>query len=233
MEEVVWGDEIAITERPDWVKDDTICTVCNDGEWFGLYVQIEAKEWCAWENPCSYTAIRLPADHSYYLATSKGFTYWPGGDKAPAEGPLEILWERDGTATIFDDPTQYYWAKDGGLTDIAGWRKLRHAAAHYAQALAEHALEAQYKGEPLPLAVPTVTLPMMTREECLAKADEKEWASPNTSRMAYLHAYEDLGLIREVVPPTDLERYKAETGAAIGGIEDAIEAAIKWARGNS
>src|SRR3546814_18237534 len=30
-------------------------------------------------------AIRLPADHAYYLATDKGFTYWPGGESAPED----------------------------------------------------------------------------------------------------------------------------------------------------
>lgn len=197
-----FGPEIAIEgKRPEWVMDDTICAVCNDGEWFGLGVQIEAKEWCAWENPCSYTAIRLPADHPHYT-------------QALAEHALEAQYK--------GEPLPGVWVDPDDAPEMT--------AADFANATAE------FNGERLEMVGRISTmmlLPMMTREECLAKADEKEWSTPSTSRMAYLNAYEDLGLIREVAPPTDLERYKAETGAAIGGIEDAIEAAIKWARGNS
>lgn len=47
------------------------------------------KYWPTWP-----LVFALPADHPYYLATEKGFTYWPGGESAPGDwdgGPV-LLW---------------------------------------------------------------------------------------------------------------------------------------------
>lgn len=172
-----FGPEIAIEgKRPDWVKDNTICAVCNDGQWFGLGVQIEAREWCAWESPCAYTAIRLPADHP-----------------------------------------------------------------HYVQALAEHALEAQYKGEPLPGAEAIAAMQeprgqsFGTVAELMDDLNDAVRLNRVSRQEAEDHNWDiatliDFGLLADA---TDIERFEQHHGGLDNNQRDIAEAAIKWARGNS
>lgn len=102
---------------------------------------------------------------------------------------------------------------------------------HYAQALAEHALEAQYKGDPLPLAVPTVTLPIMTSSEVRGQCEGMFGGFNSPEHKAVIKFLKHLGVIP---PETDVEKFAA-TGINLDE-EDGptiAEAAIKWARGNS
>lgn len=80
----------------------------------------------AWEAPegqPNILAIRLPAEHPYYLATSKDFTYWPGGDEAPGD------WDRDASPNAIwrngDEATHHStsWAHIGSPADIIGYHK--------------------------------------------------------------------------------------------------------------
>lgn len=80
-----FGPEIPLDgKRPDWLTDDNQIIAFEDdnGDWYGLGLSIWYARELDIERP---RALRLPHDHAYYLATSKGFTYWPGGGSAPAD----------------------------------------------------------------------------------------------------------------------------------------------------
>lgn len=80
-----FGPEIPLDgKRPDWLTDgDQIIAFEDDnGDWYGLGLSIWYARELDIERP---RALRLPHDHAYYLATSKGFTYWPGGETAPED----------------------------------------------------------------------------------------------------------------------------------------------------
>ncbi|WOF44338.1 hypothetical protein KNJ79_05245 [Sphingopyxis indica] len=79
---IIWGDPIPTPNgRPDWLANDTLViphwTTCGP-----LSTGVRVDCVCGWDD---VTHLRLPADHAYYLATSQGFTYWPGGDSAPED----------------------------------------------------------------------------------------------------------------------------------------------------
>lgn len=87
MEKEYWGDAIITDCKPDWLDNDVPVLFQNeeDGGWWGELM--EPGYWKAYKlsGECPLYAIRIPADHPYYIATSKGFTYWPGGNAAPAD----------------------------------------------------------------------------------------------------------------------------------------------------
>src|SRR3546814_7611808 len=82
---ITWGPAIPTPNgRPSWLLDtETVVDIktnygwrCSDGG-----AGAPPYQW-SWK---VIKAIRLPADHAYYLATDKGFTYWPGGESAPED----------------------------------------------------------------------------------------------------------------------------------------------------
>lgn len=89
MTDIGWGAEIAVDgKRLDWLTDAETSSI----KWsvhtsphdFGVSQPDVWKRFGNhdWE---ALHAIRLPASHPYYLATSRGFTYWPGGENAPED----------------------------------------------------------------------------------------------------------------------------------------------------
>lgn len=112
--EIEWGPEIAVDgKRPEWL---------GDGEWVECYGKHldwwdgcggRADEWDGWKD---YTAIKLPASHSAYIAIAKGFTPWSGGDEAPGDWDGENLLLDWGKGEIEDMDR----ATHGGFID---WRR--------------------------------------------------------------------------------------------------------------
>lgn len=74
--------------------------------------------WISSEGQPNILAIRLPADHPYYLATSKGYTYWPGGDEAPGDWDEEDILMRCGKLGH-----GIVWRYHRHSGDIIGYRK--------------------------------------------------------------------------------------------------------------
>lgn len=86
MTYIEWGPAIEVNGvRPDWLRDgDKVNPAWHyDGaiSEYGYEVKDNRKIVCVEK----LAHIRLAASHPYYLATSRGFTYWPGGDSAPAD----------------------------------------------------------------------------------------------------------------------------------------------------
>ncbi len=83
-----WGPTIETGRaRPSWLRPDERPRVQNDNhQWVSpaTHEPHDNRNY-AWEY---IPAIQLPADHPYYLATSKGFTYWPGGENPPEDADL-------------------------------------------------------------------------------------------------------------------------------------------------
>lgn len=114
------GPEIKIEgKRPEWLKDDEyIGIVWYDGaRWENLNTAV--RNVAGWSG--SITAIMLPADHPYYMATEKGFEYWPGGPYAPSD------WDRGEVLVRYGDikPAQHSsnWRHHGHDNEIIGYRK--------------------------------------------------------------------------------------------------------------
>lgn len=122
---VVWGDGIEIVDgRPSWMGDGRL----SDTAPRMMMRRKSDRSWGEWSrhgfNWNDFDLYRLPDDHPYYLAASKGFEYWPGGDEAPSD------W--DGGKTLFRCGVEcplgqaYRWNHDGeGVRekDIIGYRK--------------------------------------------------------------------------------------------------------------
>lgn len=111
------GPEIKIDgKRPEWLKDgEGIGIVWRHGErWDNLHTQVDCVH--GWEG--SVEAVMLPSDHPYYLATSKGFTYWPGGESAAPDAG-EVMF-RDGTTS---DSAGWTWSHREHYRDIIGYRR--------------------------------------------------------------------------------------------------------------
>lgn len=93
-----FGPEIPLDgKRPDWLIDDNQIIAFEDDErdWYGLGLSIWYARELDLERP---RTLRLPADHAYYLATSRGFTYWPGGETAPSDWDgKDVLLRNGGT----------------------------------------------------------------------------------------------------------------------------------------
>jgi len=126
-----WGDPIAVDgKRPEWLKDgerirrrdrDAVDDR-NDG-WgrVGSEHEVEAKalDWRNW-----VTHIRLPASHPYYLATSRGCAYWPGGKTPPADWDGEGYLKRGGAWCSYK-PIRWEWIDTDATRhhDVIGYRR--------------------------------------------------------------------------------------------------------------
>lgn len=80
---IEWGATIPVNgKKPDWLGESDI-VFATYKDYCGEYVATESHypaSRCDWSRVSEF---QLLASHPYYLATSKGFTYWPGGDSAP------------------------------------------------------------------------------------------------------------------------------------------------------
>ena len=118
-----WGKEIAVDGvRPEWLDDNDKCKphwVSGDG-WYSTAASASAV--AGWSN---IDLIRLPSDHAYYLATSKGFTYWPGGKVAPDDwtGNLDDIIYRDGVIGQGMGRQPFVWGNFGNPADIIGYKR--------------------------------------------------------------------------------------------------------------
>lgn len=126
MTDIEWGAEIAVNGvRPEWLTGvQTAWLKTTHWTMPNHCPHVPAEKW-SWrygsdDRPC-ITAIRLPADHDYYKATSRGFTYWPGGESAPADCGAEALMRYGGmlSGNILD----CRWDHIGNSADIIGYRK--------------------------------------------------------------------------------------------------------------
>lgn len=126
MTEIVWGDRIAIDGKPDWYRGEQVKWLDHAGPTF------RAHEWddADWAVVAHEGGFRLPADHPYYLATSRGFTYWPGGDSAPADWDGGETLKRAGHTHLTADPHGPDWRRgyngdpdNMAEYDIIGYRK--------------------------------------------------------------------------------------------------------------
>lgn len=121
------GPEIKIDgKRPEWLKDDEEIMVAWGDVKGGPY----PAECVSWGYS---TAIRLPADHPYYLATSKGFTYWPGGESAPDDWDGGEVLFRHGSPEVSPTSWSHPWNGENGTGvtdyDVIGYRRKANADA--------------------------------------------------------------------------------------------------------
>jgi len=124
------GPEIKIDgKRPDWLGDDEkIGIVWRHGlRWDNLDTPVDCVH--GWED--SVVAIMLPADHPYYLATSKGFTYWHGGESAPDDWDGGDCLMRIGRMLPCRYDDQPEWSNQSRCSDIIGYRRKTKVDAVY------------------------------------------------------------------------------------------------------
>lgn len=126
--EITWGDPIdaANDGKPlPWLKEDEeVYCIWGEDTHSGPYPVYCITGWN------EGFQIRLPADHPYYLATSRGFTYWPGDDNAPADWDGKEVLHR--AAELVTSTSNLSWThpwRDGGNAryDIIGYRKRAEA----------------------------------------------------------------------------------------------------------
>lgn len=194
------GPEIKIEgKRPEWLKDDEYIGIVWFGgsRWENLNTAVRNVE--GWSG--SITAIMLPADHPYYLATSRGYTYWPGGDSAPDDwdgGPCLL---RNGEAA-YSRPSSWAHPWHGGSGtgefDVIGYRKRVEPQAIPAKDDSDY-----------------VQVKRMTEAEfadMLHSEDVQRWAR-------------ETGIIRKETP---LERFEREHGDLDNNQRDIVAAYIAW-----
>ena len=120
-----FGPEIAAdnggTKLP-WLDDeDEVMCYWSPETHSGPYLVHYVKGWNA------DFRIRLPADHPYYLATSKGFQYWPGGDVAPGDWDGGAVLLRHGVEGMGINWSRDQYGRGEEQTDIIGYRRAEQA----------------------------------------------------------------------------------------------------------
>lgn len=165
------GPEIKIKgKRPEWLKDDEkIGIVWTHGtRWDNLYTPVKCV--FGWED--SVEAIMLPADHPYYLATSKGFTYWPGGESAPDDWDGGDVLFRSGLRMSSPSSWSHPWSGENGTGvtnyDVIGYRRRDMADAVYINPITR--TEAYEDG----LDIPTLEKLGLLKEETLLEKFARE-----------------------------------------------------------
>lgn len=89
---------------------------------------------------------QLRANHPYYLATSQGFAYWPGGDGAPADwdgGPVLLENGRVPMNGLIDPATQWLPDTKDGWSRVIGYRRKVEAPAVEAPVVARNPRKAR------------------------------------------------------------------------------------------
>lgn len=193
------GPEIKIEgKRPEWLKDDEYIGIVWFGgsRWENLNTAVRNVE--GWSG--SITAIMLPADHPYYLATSRGYTYWPSGDSAPDDwdgGPC-LLRDGEVVPSVEDWRVPSFDEEEPQLEDIIGYRKRAEPQAIPAKDDSDY-----------------VQVKRMTEAEF---ADMRH--SEGVQRWA-----RETGIIRKETP---LERFEREHGDLDNNQRDIVAAYIAW-----
>lgn len=198
MTDIKWGAGIyGATMETLNLLGDTPVAYGDPDDW------LESETYSSWGYNSS-GLYHLPEDHPYYLATEKGFTYWPGGDGAPGD------WE-PGSPVLFrngDQPKQGEWAWGPGDGDyiIIGYKR---------------------KAEALPTDTDTVTIKLMTERQWRDLIiSESGLADFSRAANSTIRALRTLGIIRE---ETRAERFARETGYVV---TEAVDAALEWAANN-
>jgi hypothetical protein len=128
MTKVLWGEPIA-PEHIDLFEDDTPMRVTWSN---GMSTLDCFFKWTfashnfhkgAEDQPPSVRHFEIPADHPYYLATSEGFTYWPGGKVGPIkDGKRVVVIYRNGVeGSVYPDSARWGWTMQA--YDVIGYRK--------------------------------------------------------------------------------------------------------------
>lgn len=202
---IEWGNAIQVDGvRPDWLRDDGKIAARGQFDW---YAPADLDVDITW---CQMTEIKLPANHAYYAATSRGFKYWPGGADAPSDWDGGVVLVQDGGGK-FDRhiykprtirrPDPRNWAGIGSSVPIIGYKAKQ--------------------------ASNTVTLEQMTEDEALAMVEtlmpRRQWtdiigAAHHAAIMRYLRVN---GLIRE---PTEAERIAGKTGLTVEQVQEVLDA---------
>ena len=105
----VWGPEIDIDRKPDWLKDTDVCAINQGFVWLGESAAFNAAGWY-WSK--GITQIKLLADHAYYAVQAynkehgTSYTYWGGQGDKPADWDGDSTLMRDGRT----NPSPVSWS---------------------------------------------------------------------------------------------------------------------------
>ena len=118
-DEIKWGAYIEASNSREplpWLKsDEYVFCIWGEGNEGGPYEVHHVHGWG------DGFRIRLPDDHPYYLATSKGFTYWSGGDEHPADYDRGDILFRNGLPYPYHEG--HGWMNMGDSWNIIGYKK--------------------------------------------------------------------------------------------------------------
>lgn len=217
---ITWGADIANNnERPSWLKDDDrIQFRITSGSWANMPEGYPVSE--GWHYP-SIDTIRLPADHPYYIATSKGFTYWAGGESAPVDWDGSDLLFRNGTQAPSCASWTHPWEGDGEISshDVIGYRRKAELNAETVAAIDEIRARGfdgfESVGDLMDDLNDQVKIAKITRAE--AYVDGLDIAT-----------LERLGLLREL---SLIERFEAHHGGLDNNQRDIVAAYQEWVAG--
>lgn len=113
-------------QRPSWLKDDDVVVSKIYGDWQTSHsYACKAVELVSW-NDTDLLAIEIEDTHPYAVATSRGFTYWPGGESAPDDWDSEChVLLRDGT--LWGPSSLMFWPHAFDGRDIIGYHRKAEA----------------------------------------------------------------------------------------------------------
>ena len=123
-----WGDPIAVDgKRPEWFRQSDHGCIAVVGKGTTWEERQETDENTIpdvddWDWPM-IDVVQLPASHPYYLATSRGFTYWPGGDSAPADWNGGDVLTLDGKLAELAFGLASRWQGRGDPWSVIGYRR--------------------------------------------------------------------------------------------------------------
>lgn len=201
---IQWGAAIDTKgKRPEWLSYDEKhmqCT-CHDS----TVLNTPGTEWDR------INGIRLPADHPYYTATNAGYTYWPGGDEAPADWDGGDVMVADGSVLHNRAPRQLVW--DG---DIIGYKRLTWTAVDMGTKTTHH-VKGEFMRPGAPAAIP------------IQPRSKSEWSELFQKHGGAIEWLQTVGLVTE---PTDAERAQELLShrKPFEPIADVIEQGIKLGR---
>lgn len=198
---IKWGAEIAVDgKRPEWLEESDVGLFENaPNEWIGGEKDL-LLSW-QWHEGLCPLRIRLPADHPYYLATSRGFTYWPGGESAPEGWDGGETLKRAGHTWNTSDPNGSDWqrgyAGDASCMseyDIIGYRKrTEQPASAIAPELVERMVALVKKMAPIVVPANTSVSECYAEARAILKALEPIDPDLLEARRCVVMAYEGIG----------------------------------------
>lgn len=116
---IEWGPPIEVMDRPEWLGDYAIVRP----RWGDVVFEEYGAPACCVSWPV--TSFQLRADYPAYLAISKGFTPWAGGDKAPEDWDGGEVLSTEGK--VFYGGGTWDWRSNGRRDDIIGYRRRTQA----------------------------------------------------------------------------------------------------------